>query len=309
MFEGLRGLRGGVHMKRGFAPILIVFTLALSAPGSAQDQSDKVKLQAKLVNLPVTVVDREGRYVTGFKKEDFEVFDDEVKQEIAHFSDLDTPISLGIVYDVSGSMDSLTARSFAALRRLFQTSHEDDEFFLVVFNDKAKLVHDFTTSPDEMVSRVTLVKPKGSTALYDAVYIAVEKVRQGRHARKALLIISDGEENNSRYSGGELNAQLKEADVLIYAIGISKLYSGAGTLRRLAELTGGRAFFPYDEYQVGDVYTRMALALRHQYFIGFYPSDTSNGSRWHKLRVKVQAPRTLGRLSVIHKKGYQSFNR
>ncbi|HWP44322.1 MAG TPA: VWA domain-containing protein [Blastocatellia bacterium] len=294
------------------ASIAVALVFALAGPAGAQkasqDPQDKVRLQAKLVNVPVTVIDKEGRYITGFSKEDFEVYDDGVRQQIEHFSDQDAPISLGIVYDVSGSMNDLTARSFAALRRLFQTSHEDDEFFVIAFNDRAKLLQDFTTSPSEIMGRVTLVKARGSTALYDAVYLAVEKVRQGRHPRKAILVISDGEDNNSRYSGRELNDRIKEADVLIYAIGISKLFAGAGTLKRLAGLTGGRAFFPLDDNEVGDVYTRMALALRHQYVLGFYPSDTSGPARWHKLRVKVRAPRTLGRLSVIHKKGYQSFN-
>jgi Ca-activated chloride channel family protein len=297
-------------MNGSFRCALIVTALAVVSPAlssAGQDPSDKIKLQAKLVNVPVTVIDREGRYVTGFAKEDFEVFDDEVKQEIAHFSDQDGPISLGIIYDVSGSMGDLTARSFDALKKLFRTSHEDDEFFVIAFNDKAKLLQDFTVSPTEIINRMDVVKAKGYTALYDAVYVAVEKVRQGRHARKALLIISDGEENHSRYSGRELNEQLKEAGVILYAIGISKYYGGAGTLKRLAELTGGRAFFPIDDIEVGDVYTRMALALRHQYLIGFYPSDASGGSRWHRLRVKVRAPRALGRLSVIHKKGYQAF--
>jgi len=274
-----------------------------------QNPDDKIQLKAKLVSLTVTVSDKLGRFVTGLEKRHFQVFDDGVQQEIAHFGDEDAPLTLGIIYDVSGSMGDLTSRSFQALKRFFDTSHEDDEYFIIAFNNRAQLVQDFTTSPNEIMSRVIFVKAKGSTALYDGVYLGLEKARQGRHQKKALLIISDGEENSSRYSGRELREMLKESDVPVYGIGISQLYQGMGTLESLSGWSGGMTFSPADEPQTRDIYTRIALMLRHQYSIGFYPTDASSAVDWHKVRITVNAPRGLGRLSLSYKNGYRSFGK
>src|SRR5262249_53061014 len=178
--------------------------------------ADKVKLETRLVNVSVTVSDLDGRAVNGLNKDNFEVFDDGVKQEIAHFTDDDAPISLGIIFDVSGSMSGIIKRSVAALQSLFETCHGDDEFFEVAFSDRAQLVQDYTSSSSEILNRVLSADPKGATSLYDALYLGIEKARQGRHARKALVIISDGEENNSRYSGGDVARLLKESDVQVY---------------------------------------------------------------------------------------------
>jgi Ca-activated chloride channel homolog len=274
---------------------------------AAKEQSDKIQLQARLVSMTVTVSDPLGRFVTGLQQRNFQIFDDGVRQEIAHFSDEDAPLTLGIIYDVSGSMGDLTSRSFQTLRRFFDTSHEDDEYFIIAFNNRAQLVQDFTTSPDEIMSRVIFVKAKGSTALYDGVYLGLEKARQGRHRKKALLIISDGEENSSRYSGRELRDMLKESDVPVYGIGISQLYAGMGTLQSLSGWSGGMTFAPADEPQTRDIYTRIALMLRHQYAIGFYPTDAASPVDWHKVRIIINAPRGLGRLSLSYKNGYRSF--
>src|SRR5215471_15640539 len=270
-------------------------------------QDDKIQLQARLVSITVTVSDSLGRFVTGLQQRQFQVYDDGVKQEIAHFSDDDAPLTLGIIYDVSGSMSDLTSRSFQALRRLFDTSHQDDEYFIVAFNDRAQLVQDFTTSPDDIMSRVVFVKAKGSTALFDGVYLGLEKAKQGRHRKKALLIISDGEENSSRYSGRELREMLKESDVPVYSIGVSQFYAGIGVLQSLSGWSGGMTLTPADEPQTRDIYTRIALMLRHQYVIGFYPSDVSSPTDWHKVRIMINGPKGLGRLSLSYRNGYRSF--
>jgi Ca-activated chloride channel family protein len=280
-------------------------------------QDDKVQLETAIVNVTISVTDNYGRFVTGLTKDHFEIFDDKVKQSIAHFSDDDAPVSLGIVYDVSGSMKERLTRSIRALRRFIETSHDDDDFFLIGFNDRAKLVQDFTTSGDQVISHLMFVQPKGSTALYDASYLAVEKVQQGRHKKKALLIISDGQDNNSRYTYKELRNRVKEADVQVYAIGITDPATdtlagfGRGVLEEITRMTGGRAFFPnaYNEPELVEICTRIALELRHQYSIGFYPTDHASEAKWHKLQVKVNPPRGLGRLSLSYREGYQSFNK
>jgi Ca-activated chloride channel family protein len=269
----------------------------------SRDQKDRIRLETKLVSTVITVSDPYGRFVTGLEKENFEIYDDNVKQDIAIFSDEDSPITLGIVYDVSGSMGDLTSQSFQALRRFFHTSHEDDEYFIIAFNKKPHLVQDFTNSPSEILNRTVFIEAKGNTALYDAVYLATEKVKYGRHAKKALLIISDGHENSSRYSGKELGTLLKESDVQIYGIGIGEGAVAKGVL----ELAGGRVYSGLGIGEVGNIYVRMALLLRHQYVVGFYPTDTTSATKWHQVKVKVVAPKGLGRLSLSYKKGYQSF--
>lgn len=277
----------------------------------------KLQLETQLVSITVTVTDIYGRFVTGLNREHFEVQDDKIRQQIAHFSNEDAPVSLGIVYDVSGSMKERISRAVRALKRLIETSHDDDDFFLIGFNDRVKLVQDFTTSADKLVSKLMFVAPKGSTALYDAAYMAVEKVRQGRHNKKAILVISDGQDNNSRYTYKELRNRVKEADVQIYAIGITDPASdglagfGRSNLEEITRMTGGRAFFPnaYNEPELVEICTRIALELRHQYAVGFYPSDIDSALKWHKVQIKVHPPKGLGRLSLSYREGYQSFTK
>lgn len=283
-----------------------------------EKQADgKIILDTEVVNVIISVTDPYGRFVTGLGKDHFEVFDDKVKQQIAHFTDDDSPVSLGIVYDVSGSMKERVSRSIRALRRFIETSHNDDDFFLIGFNDRAKLVQDFTTSGDSILGKLMFVNPHGSTALYDAAYLAVEKVQQGRHSKKALLIVSDGQDNNSRYTYKELRNRVKEADVQIYAIGITDPVNdslagfGRGILEEMTRMTGGRAFFPnaYNEPELVEICTRIALELRHQYSVGFYPTDIASEAKWHKVQIKVNPPRGLGRLSLTYRDGYPSFRK
>jgi Ca-activated chloride channel family protein len=290
-----------------------------STPGKAVPlKSDQtVQLNTNLVGVTVTVTDSYGRFVTGLAKDQFEVYDDKIKQEIALFSDDDAPVSLGIVYDVSGSMKERIHRSLQALKRFIETSHDDDDFFLMAFNNRANLVEDFTVSAEKVLSHLMFVQPHGSTALYDAAYLAVEKIRQGRHPKKALLIISDGQDNNSRYTYNELRKRVKESDVQIYCIGITDPATdslsafGRSVLEEIARMTGGRAFFPnaYNEPELVEICTRIALELRHQYAVGFYPTDVQSEAKWHKVQIKVKPPKGLGRLSVTYKDGYESFKK
>jgi Ca-activated chloride channel family protein len=274
-------------------------------------------LGTDIVNVTISVTDPYGRFVTGLGKGRFEVYDNKVKQEILHFTDEDAPVSLGIVYDVSGSMRERINRSIRALRRFIETSHNDDDFFLIAFNDRAKLIQDFTTSGESVLGHLMFANPHGSTALYDAAYIGVEKVQQGRYSKRALLIISDGQDNNSRYTYKELRNIVKEADVQIYAIGITDPANdslagyGRSVLEEITRMTGGRSFFPndYNEPELVEICTRIALELRHQYSVGFYPTDIGSEAKWHKVQVKVNPPRGLGRLSLSYREGYQSFRK
>ncbi len=274
---------------------------------NSQDQQKPKPLVIKtnMVSVTVTVSDQNRRFVTGLTKDQFEVYDDNVKQDIALFATQDSPLTLGIVYDVSGSMNPLSTQSFRALKGLFEYSHTDDEYFVVSFNNRAKLLQDFTSVPNDIINRAVFIKPKGSTALFDAVYLALEKVKEGRHEKKALLIISDGEENGSRYSFGELRKALRETDAQLYAIGLGT----GGSLPHITQTSGGLTFFPMEYGEVGDIYTRIALMLRNQYVVGFYPNGESTTTRWHKLRLKVNAPKQLGKLTLFYRNGYESSDK
>jgi Ca-activated chloride channel family protein len=279
-------------------------------------QAPVVRLGTNLVVVPVTVMDPYERYVTGLRREHFEVYDDKVKQEIVFFAEEDAPVSIGIVFDVSGSMREKINRARIALRRFIDTSHPDDEFCVIAFNHETELVQEFTSSVEQIMSKLTLLDPSGRTALYDAAYLALEKVRQGKHPRKALLILSDGQDNSSRYTYGQLRERVKESDVQIYAIGIFGLYErgqssealGRSILEEITSLTGGRAFFPDTPVELDDVISRIALELRHQYSLGFYPTNPPREGEWRKLRVRVNPPRGLPRLTVRARDGYYAIS-
>ncbi|HEV2666235.1 MAG TPA: VWA domain-containing protein [Blastocatellia bacterium] len=279
---------------------------------SDKDDQDRVRIGTELVSLPVTVTDAYNRLVTGLDRHHFEVYEDKVKQEISFFSDDDSPVNLGIVFDVSGSMKGKLDRARDALKAFIQTSHSDDDFFLVGFNQRANLLAEFTDG-DALANKLTLVDPKGQTALYDAAYLGIEKVKQGRHNRHALLLISDGQDNSSRYTYGELRKLLKEAGVQIYCIGIVEMGGGAGgtldmqgqaILEEIAQTTGGKAFFPRSGAELEDATTRIALELRHQYSIGYNPTNVKRDGQWHKIKVSVKGPKGLSNLKVQYKEGY-----
>jgi Ca-activated chloride channel family protein len=275
-------------------------------------QGPVIKERTEIVTLTVTVTDPYNRLVTGLDKQHFEVFEDKVKQSIDFFTDDDVPVSLGIVFDVSGSMKGKLDRARDALRAFIQTSHDDDDFFLVGFNQRANLLAEFSDG-NTLVSKLTLVDPKGQTALYDAAYLGIEKVRQGRHNKRSLLLISDGQDNSSRYTYGELRKLLKEADVQIYCIGIVEMGGTAGSaldlqgqsiLEEISQVTGGKAFFPRSSAELEDATTRIALELRHQYSIAYTPTNVKRDGKWHKIKVDVNPPRGLPRLTVRTKEGY-----
>lgn len=278
---------------------------------SENDNTPVIKTGTNLVTLSITVTDPYGRYVTGLSKEHFQLFDDKVPQKIDFFNDDDSPISIGIVFDTSGSMKGRIARSFDALRRFCDAGHDRDEYFLVTFNNGARLAQDFTGDSRALTNTLMMVEPKGQTALYDAAYIGIEKVRAGQHNRRAILLISDGQDNNSRYTLKELKQLVKEADVQIYAIGITNAFGahdldidGQVILEELTRLTGGRAFFPNNDAELTEVITRIGLELRHQYNISYEPTGIKNDGHWHKLQVKVKAPKGLPQLTIRTREGY-----
>ena len=275
-----------------------------------------VIVHTDLVTFTVTVTDTYGRYVSGLNKNAFVVLDEKQQQDIAFFSDDDAPVSVGVIFDVSGSMSGdKIRRAREALSRFIQTSHNADEYFLIAFNSRAQLLLDKTRDGNAVLDKLTFVQTRSQTALYDACYLGVEKVQRGAHPKRALLLISDGQDNNSRYTFSEVRRLLKESDVTLYGIGIlsgsdagsSMGMEGQGTLDELANVSGGKAFFPRTAAEMDDIFEQIALELRHQYSIGYRPPNFVNDGKWHRIKVKVTPPRGLPRLFVRSKDGYYSL--
>ncbi len=272
-----------------------------------------VRVKTDLVTLTLTVQDLYGRYVSGLTKDAFTIFDNNKEQDITFFSDSDAPVSVGVIFDVSGSMSGdKIIRARKALSRFILTSHPSDEYFLIAFNTRAQLLLDRTRDGEAVLQKLTLVQPKANTALYDAVYLGVERVTRGSHQKKALLIISDGQDNASRYNFGEVRRLMKESDVVAYSVGIigrgdasSALGAqGQAFLDEISSVTGGKAFYPESEVEMDEIFERIALELRHQYSIGYIPKDFEPDGKWRKVKIRVKPPRGLPRLTVRGREGY-----
>lgn len=272
-----------------------------------------VRVNTDLITLTLTVTDQFGRYVSGLGKGAFTVTDNNQEQELTFFSDTDAPVSVGILFDVSGSMNGdKIQRSRKALERFINTSHPSDEYFLIAFNTRAQLLLDRTRNGEAVLEKLTLVQPKANTALYDAVYLGIERVTRGAHQKKALLVISDGQDNSSRYNFGEVKRLLKESDVTVYSVGIlgggdagsAVGMQGQAFLDELSSVTGGRAYYPQTNVELDEIFERIALELRHQYSVGYTPKDFTPDGKWRKVKVKVKPPRGLPRLIVRSREGY-----
>ncbi len=270
-----------------------------------------IKSKVDLVLVPVTVTDPANRLVTGLDKENFEVYEGKDRQELRNFSSEDAPISLGVIFDMSGSMASKIERAREAVIEFFKTANPQDEFFLITFADRPEEVSDFTQSIDDLQGKLVFTIPKGRTALLDAIYLGISKMRQAKYPKKALLIISDGGDNHSRYTEGEIKSLVKEADVMIYSIGIYDHYFqseeerlGPQLLSDISDLSGGRSFTIDNPNDLADVATKIGIELRNQYVLGYRPTNPGHDGKWHKIKVKLLPPKGLPPLHVYAKTGY-----
>jgi Ca-activated chloride channel homolog len=270
-----------------------------------------LKVDVDMVLVPVTITDPMNRLVTGLEKENFQLFEGNASQEIRTFSSEDAPVSLGVIFDSSGSMSSKMDRAKDAVVEFFKTANPQDEFFMITFNDEPEEVTDFTSSVDEIQNKLVFAVPRRRTALLDAIYMGMSKMRQAKYAKKALLIISDGGDNHSRYTEGEIRSMVKEADVMIYAIGIYDRYFatqeerlGPGLLSDITELTGGRAFTIDNPNDLADVATKIGIELRNQYVLGYRPTKITRDGKWRKIKVKLLPPKGLPPLRVYARTGY-----
>lgn len=270
----------------------------------------KSEVDITLVN--VTITDPYGRLVTGLEQDSFRVFEDNVEQEIVRFSSEDVPISIGVIFDMSASMTDKIDKSRLAAVQFFRTANPQDEFFLVDFNDRAQLASPFTASVDELQNRLMFTSAHGATALFDGIYLGLSQMKGAHNAKKALLIISDGGDNHSRYTQADVRSFVKEADVQIYAIGLytpgggpsPEEQAGPTLLSDLATLTGGRAFGVRQIGELPDIASKISMELRNQYVIGYRPTDRVHDGKWRKIKIKLHPPKGLPPLNVFAKSGY-----
>ncbi|MFL6417236.1 MAG: VWA domain-containing protein [Bryobacteraceae bacterium] len=273
-----------------------------------------IRINKTLVLINVTVTDPLNRFVTGLEKEHFRLFEDKVEQEISNFSSEDAPISIGLVFDTSGSMGPKLQKSRQAAAEFFKTSNPSDEFFLVQFNDRPELSVPFTTDTAKIQSALTFTQSKGRTALLDSVYLAMHEMKKAKNPRKALLIISDGGDNSSRYTETEIKNAVREADVQIFAIGIYESMggrgrtpeeaAGPGLLTDLAEQTGGRPYAVENVAELPDIAAKIGIELRNEYILGYTPKNRERDGKYRKVLVKLNQPRGLPPLKAFFRLGY-----
>src|SRR5262245_59016772 len=283
-----------------------------SAPDAPKsDRVQTMRVDVDLVLLNATVTDSGNRFVTGLRQEDFKVWEDKIEQKIDYFSSENVPLSVGIIFDISGSMADKVRAAVTAATTFLRMTDPDDEYFLVQFSDAPLVTQEFTTDISKLQSQLLFTKAKGRTSLYDALYLGLEKISHGRNARKALLVITDGEDNHSRYSLGNVREFAREHDVMIYGIGIISPmdeqyggFQGRSVLSTLASMTGGEAFFPESVQAMPGICAQIGLDLKTQYLIGYKSHNLTTDGKWRKIRVKINAENRRASLKVRSKSGY-----
>lgn len=285
---------------------------AQPAPSTDSQQGPLTTFHAytDLVLVPVTVTDSLNRFVLGLEKQDFHLYEDGVEQNVAHFSGEDAPLSVGVLFDESGSMDYKLRTSRDAASQLMNMFSKEDEVFLVEFADTAKVSIAFTSHPEEIQGALKDVHVGGLTAMLDAINTGLVEMKKAKNSRKALVIVSDGGDNRSHYTSAQIESLVREADVQIYAMGVFEPFSSFGQtpeeisgprlLSEIATQTGGRAFaaaFPGD---MPSIASRIGVELRNQYVLGYYPTNKARDGKYRKVEVRVSDPPGLGSALKVH---------
>src|SRR5437016_2322316 len=281
-----------------------------------KDKEFSISVDTIEVQLPVSVLDKEGRPVDGLKQEHFQVFEDKVQQTIKAFRHEDIPISLGLVIDNSGSMRNKRERVNSAALTFARESNPEDETFIVNFDDAAYLEQDFTGSIGDLIDALDNIDTRGETALYDAVYLSVDHVKAGKKDKRVLLLISDGEDNVSKYGLNKVVDTLRESKVTLYAIGLLEENDQRGglfkkppskkakeVLQKFAEITGGQAYFPKSLDEVEELVKDIAHEIRNHYTLSYTPANRKLDGTWREIRVKVNPPKNISKVTVHTKQG------
>ncbi len=317
---------------RGFVALFCVFAAVLFGQSSPKDAASNTpaandttafRADTTLVLVPVSVTDPSNRYVLGLDKEDFRLFEDDVEQKVTHFSNEDAPLSIGLLVDTSGSMGAKLDTSRRAVSEFLKTLNAADEAFLVEFSDQAQLSVPLTNDSGAIESSMSSATSGGLTALLDAVHVGLQEMKRAKNPRKALLVISDGGDNNSRYTSSQIADLVREADVQIYAMGVfeptlSFGLSGTGSggrlgaaeldgprlLAEISEQTGGRALAATNLRELPGIAQRIGIELRNQYVLAYSPANHGRDGKYRKIEVKVQQPKALPELKARWRLGY-----
>lgn len=277
-----------------------------------------IRVESTLVLIPVSVVDPLYRSVIGLKREDFRLFEDQTEQTILHVSGEDTAVSIGLVVDCSGSMADKLQQSHRAVMEFVEAANPEDEFSLLLFSNRSELAVDFTHSTDEILKRLSGARAEGSTALLDALYLALHRIRFGNAARKALLLISDGGENSSRYTEREVKELAEETDAQVFAIGIynrvpsdpekREAFSGRTLMSRMAATNGGFQYPVQNLNELPKVAAEISHILRNQYILAYHPTNHAQDGKYRRVSVKVAQPIGRPPLRAYWRAGYYAPN-
>lgn len=276
-------------------------------------QDTKIVVDTTLVVIPVTVTDPSNRFVLGLEKEDFTLLEDGVQQKIVHFSGEDAPLSVGILVDTSGSMGLKMDTSHRAVTEFLKTMNSQDEAFLIQFSDKAEVLQDFTSDMRQIEDKMNSLQSGGLTALLDSIQLGVQEMKKAKNPRKALIMISDGGDNASRYKPEDIKNIVREADTQIFAFGVfdpvfpglpSELVSGPKLLAQIADQTGGRAYGASQFDQLPGIAEKIAIELRNQYVLGYYPKNSERDGKYRNVEIKLRQPPGLPALKARWRLGY-----
>ena len=297
---------------------LAFLLVCVALPRPACPQSDyQLRADSTLVVIPATVTDGSNHFVLNLDKDRFSVFEDGVKQHISQFADEDASLSIGLLVDVSGSMGRKLAISQSAVAEFLKTMNRQDEAFLIEFSDKAELELGFTRDANAIVDKMKSAQSAGLTALLDAVHIGFAEMKKAKNTRKALLILSDGGDNNSKYSAQEIKEVVRQADVQIYSMGVfeptlpglsASEVSGPGLLAAISDQTGGRVFPARTSSALPGIAKRIGIELRNEYILAYQPSNGTRDGQYRKVEVKLDTPNGLSGLKVRFRTGYYAPN-
>lgn len=322
----------------GLTPTMLFFAAAVLALSSARAQNVfdetretsipgwtnlnenvyKIRVTSDLVQIPVTVVDQHGKFIPGLEGGQFRVYEDNKEQPITHFAMDDAPVTIGFVFDTSGSMDGKVRKSHEAVATFLKTANRDDEFFLVQFNNRVHLILGMTQRTDELQRSLMATRPSGATSLLDAVYFSIREMKNAHNARKALIIVSDGGDNCSHYTLSEVKDAMRETDIQAYAIGIFEPSNvrfrsveeatGPSLLKQIAEETAGHFFEVDDVKKLTQIASKISLGLRKQYVLGYMPWEPKHDGEYHRVQVTLQLPKSFPTLQVSWRQGYYAPN-
>lgn len=291
-------------------------TITPRATRPSAETQPVLRSDSSLVVIPTHVTTVSGFSVTSLTRENFHLVEDNVEQPIVHFDKDDAPVSVGLLFDKSGSMKDKMQKAAEAVTEFFKTANSEDEFFLVEFSDRAKLVVPFTPDSGILFSWISRTKPFGMTSLLDAIHLSLAQMKKARNSRKAIVIISDGGDNWSRHSAREVRNILLESDVQLYAMGIfdpgystereAETRNGPALLDELARQTGGRNYHVDDLNDLPAISAKIGNDLRNEYLLGYYTRATHDG-KYHRVKVDVSAPRDMPELRAYYRKGYYAL--